>query len=76
MLWRNGVAGKKILLVLDDAASHEQVRPLLPGTPGSLVLITSRRRLAALEEVTPISLDTLPPADAAELFTRLARRAR
>jgi tetratricopeptide (TPR) repeat protein/transcriptional regulator with XRE-family HTH domain len=75
MLWRNGVAGKKILLVLDDAASHEQVRPLLPGTPGSLVLITSRRRLAALEEVTPISLDTLPPADAAELFTRLTGRA-
>jgi tetratricopeptide (TPR) repeat protein/transcriptional regulator with XRE-family HTH domain len=75
MLWRNGVAGKKILLVLDDAGSHEQVRPLLPGSPGSLVLITSRRRLAALEEATPISLDTLPPADAAELFTRLTARA-
>jgi tetratricopeptide (TPR) repeat protein/transcriptional regulator with XRE-family HTH domain len=75
MLWRNGVAGKRILLVLDDAGSHEQVRPLLPGSPDSLVLITSRRRLAALEEATPISLDTLPPADAAELFTRLTARA-
>ena len=75
MLWRNGVASKKILLVLDDAASHEQVRPLLPGTPGSLVLITSRRRLAALEEATPISLGTLPPPDAAMLFARLAGRA-
>ncbi len=74
MLWRNGVADKKMLLVLDDAASHEQVRPLLPGTAGSLVLITSRRRLAALEEAVPISLDTLPPADAAELFTRLTGR--
>jgi tetratricopeptide (TPR) repeat protein/transcriptional regulator with XRE-family HTH domain len=74
MLWRNGVADKKVLLVLDDAASHEQVRPLLPGTAGSLVLITSRRRLAALEEAVPISLDTLPAGDAAELFTRLTGR--
>jgi cytidylate kinase len=43
--WRDHVADKKILLLLDDAAGHEQVRPLLPGTAGSLVLITSRRRL-------------------------------
>src|SRR5262249_20849700 len=43
--WRDYLAGKKILLLLDDAAGHEQVRPLLPGTAGSLVLITSRRRL-------------------------------
>ena len=41
-LWRSRLASKRILLLLDDAASHEQVRPLLPGTPGSLVLITSR----------------------------------
>ena len=59
--WRDHVAGKKILLLLDDAAGHEQVRPLLPGTGGSLVLITSRRRLAALEDAAQISLDTLPP---------------
>ena len=48
--WRDHVAGKKILLLLDDAASHEQVRPLLPGTGGSLVLVTSRRRLTALDD--------------------------
>ena len=47
--WRGQVAGKKVLLLLDDAASHEQVRPLLPGTAGSLVLVTSRCRLSALE---------------------------
>src|SRR5215475_16036355 len=56
--WRDVVAGKKILLLLDDVAGHEQVRPLLPGTPGSLVLITSRRRLTALEDAAVTSLDT------------------
>src|SRR5262249_62359227 len=73
-LWRDHVAGKKILLLLDDAAGHEQVRPLLPGTPGSLVLITSRRRLAALEDAAQISLDTLSPGEAATLLARLAAR--
>src|SRR5262249_46860330 len=69
--WRACVAGKKVLL-LDDAAGHEQVQPLLPGTAGSLVLVTSRRRLTALEDATVISLDTLPPGEAAMLLARLA----
>ena len=73
--WRDHVADKKILLVLDDAAGHEQVRPLLPGTPGSLVLITSRRRLAALDDAAVISLGTLTPGEAADLLARLAARA-
>jgi tetratricopeptide (TPR) repeat protein/transcriptional regulator with XRE-family HTH domain len=72
--WRDCVAGKKILLLLDDASGHEQVRPLLPGTAGSLVLVTSRRRLSALEDATVISLDTLTPHDAAVLLVRLAAR--
>ena len=61
--------------MLDDAAGHQQVRPLLPGTPGSLVLITSRRRLAALEDAAVLSLDTLTPGEAAGLLARLAGRA-
>jgi tetratricopeptide (TPR) repeat protein/transcriptional regulator with XRE-family HTH domain len=72
--WRDHVAGKKILLLFDDAAGHEQVRPLLPGTAGSLVLITSRRRLAALDDAAQISLGTLSPPDAATLLARLAGR--
>jgi tetratricopeptide (TPR) repeat protein/transcriptional regulator with XRE-family HTH domain len=72
--WRDQVAGRKILLLLDDAAGHEQVRPLLPGTAGSLVLVTSRRRLTALEDAAVISLDTLPPQEAAALLARLAGR--
>ena len=72
--WRDQVAGKKILLVLDDAASREQARPLLPGSAASLVLVTSRQRLTALADATVISLDTLPPDQAAVLLARLAAR--
>ena len=72
--WRDFLAGKKVLLLLDDAASHEQVTPLLPGTGGSLVLITSRRHLTALQDAAAISLDTLAPGEAAALLARLAGR--
>jgi transcriptional regulator with XRE-family HTH domain len=73
-LWRDRLAGKQLLLLLDDAADSDQVRPLLPGTAGSLVLITSRRHLTALEDARVISLDTLPPEEAARLLVRLATR--
>jgi tetratricopeptide (TPR) repeat protein/transcriptional regulator with XRE-family HTH domain len=72
--WRDHVAGKKVLLLLDDAAGHEQVRPLLPGTAGSLVLVTSRRRLTALEDSAVISLGTLSPAEAVAMLARLSGR--
>jgi tetratricopeptide (TPR) repeat protein/transcriptional regulator with XRE-family HTH domain len=73
-LWRHRLAGRQLLLVLDDAASSEQVRPLLPGSGGCLVLVTSRRHLTALEDARTISLDTLPPGQAAALLVRLAAR--
>ncbi len=73
-LWRDRLAGRQLLLVLDDAAGTEQVRPLLPGGGGSLVLVTSRRRLTALEDAQTISLDALPPGEAAGLLVRLAVR--
>ena len=73
-LWRDRLAGQQLLLILDDAASSDQVRPLLPGSGGSLVLVTSRRHLSALEDATAVSLDTLPPREAAGLLVRLAGR--
>ena len=72
--WRDYLAGKKVLLLLDDAAGHEQVSPLLPGTGGSVVLVTSRRHLTALADAAAISLDTLAPGEAAALLARLAGR--
>lgn len=70
-LWRSELADRKVLIVLDDAISAEQIRPLLPGTTGSIALITSRHRLAELEATLAISLDVLPPEDAIALFTRV-----
>lgn len=73
-LWRNRLAGKKVLLLLDDVVDHEQVRPLLPGTPGCQVMITSRRRLAGLEDARPLPLTALPADQAAAMFLRLTDR--
>jgi tetratricopeptide (TPR) repeat protein/transcriptional regulator with XRE-family HTH domain len=72
--WRDRLAGRRLLLVLDDAADTGQVQPLLPSSSESLVLITSRRRLTALEEATAINLDTLSPSAAAALLVKLANR--
>jgi tetratricopeptide (TPR) repeat protein/DNA-binding XRE family transcriptional regulator len=73
-LWRDRLAGQQLLLVLDDAAGSDQVRPLLPGAGGSLVLVTSRRHLTALEDAKTISLDTLSADEATALLVRLAAR--
>ncbi|MGH3388521.1 MAG: ATP-binding protein [Actinomadura sp.] len=69
-LLRTRLAGKRVLVVLDNAATDTQVRPLLPGTPGCLVLVTSRTRLTGLDDAIPLSLDVLPAGDAVALFVR------
>lgn len=73
-LWRSRMAGQQALLVLDNAIDAEHVRPLLPGTAGVLVLVTSRRRLATLDGAVPMSLDVLTRDDAITLFAQVAGR--
>lgn len=72
-LWRDRVASKRILLVLDDARDQAQIEPILPGGKYCLTLITSRCRLVALDGAVPLSLDTLNPESAIKLFYTLAR---
>ncbi|WOX11441.1 cyclophane-containing RiPP biosynthesis TPR protein HaaT [Streptomyces sp. N50] len=72
-MWRSRLAGKKALLILDNAASYRQLEPLLPGGSGCLVLVTSRKRLAVHEEVV-LAVEALPPDHAADLFVRLSGR--
>ncbi|MFF9172128.1 MULTISPECIES: ATP-binding protein [unclassified Streptomyces] len=68
--WRSELADRRVVVVLDNAADAEQVRPLLPGAGDSVALITSRNRLLGLEEVPPVSLDVLSPGESAELLAR------
>jgi tetratricopeptide (TPR) repeat protein len=70
-LWRGELDDYRALVVLDNAASAAQVRPLLPGNPHCLVLITSRHRLTDLESAHTISVDALPVEDAVALFARV-----
>ncbi|MEU4155382.1 BTAD domain-containing putative transcriptional regulator [Actinoplanes sp. NPDC026670] len=71
-LWRNEVARRQILVVLDNAASSAQVADLLPASAGSLALVTARRRLSGLDGVRPESLPLLDSGEAVTLLERIA----
>jgi len=74
--YRSRMAGRKVMVLLDNAASEAQVAPLLPGTPGCLVMITSRRRLIGLDQTRVVSLDVLPFQDAITLLVSAAGESR
>jgi tetratricopeptide (TPR) repeat protein/transcriptional regulator with XRE-family HTH domain len=71
-LYRGLLADKRMLIVLDNARDEQQVRPLLPASPGSLVLVTSRSQLSGLavaDGARLISLDVLTHPEAMDLLT-------
>lgn len=70
-LWRSRLAGRRVLILLDNAFDAGQIRPLLPGASGALVLISSRRGLVALEGSISLSLDIMSAHDAVTLFERI-----
>lgn len=67
-LWRGLARDRRMLVILDDAADSDQVRPLLPGGSPTAVIVTSRRRLPGLPGVRALSLGVLSQTDAMELF--------
>ncbi|MFB4315238.1 BTAD domain-containing putative transcriptional regulator [Actinomadura sp. 21ATH] len=73
-LFRSRIAGRRVLLLLDDTMDDAQLRPLIPGTPGCAVLVTGRVPLAGLTGARTLRLDVPPLADAVALLGRAAGR--
>jgi tetratricopeptide (TPR) repeat protein len=75
-LYRDRLSERRALIVLDDCRSEDQVRPLLPGAPGSLVLVTSRRTLTGLDGVHSVPVGPFSGTEALCLLERYAGRDR
>ena len=75
-LWRTLLTERRILVVLDDAHSSEQVLPLLPAAPSSAVIMTSWRRLMDLPGLRSVAVGPLADEDALALMGRLAGQER
>ncbi|WP_405762087.1 tetratricopeptide repeat protein [Streptomyces sp. NBC_01420] len=75
-LWRATLTGKRLLILLDNAADAAEVRPLLPTDSGCLVLLTSRGRLIDLDGVHWISLGVMSPRESAALVAETLGRER
>ncbi|ELP69711.1 BTAD domain-containing putative transcriptional regulator [Streptomyces turgidiscabies] len=71
-LYRTLIGHRRVLLILDNAAGEAHVRPLLPSGPGCAVLVTSRRRLVALEGAAHLDLAVPDEGEALELLRRVA----
>ncbi|WP_439377593.1 ATP-binding protein [Amycolatopsis lexingtonensis] len=72
--YRSLLAGRKVLIVLDNANDAEQVRPLLPGAPGCVVVVTSRGSLTGLvvtESASRLTLDLLSPEESIALVREI-----
>ncbi|KAA2256554.1 tetratricopeptide repeat protein [Solihabitans fulvus] len=73
-MFRSLLSGRRLLVVLDNAAAPDQVRPLLPGDPSCPVLVTSRedlRGLTAMNGARRVPLDVLDPAESVELLASI-----
>ncbi|MDQ2812867.1 MAG: NB-ARC domain-containing protein [Actinomycetota bacterium] len=71
-VYRSLLAGRRILVVLDDAVGESQVAPLLPGSGGAAVLVTSRSRLSGLPGATHIRMNVLDADQSLDLLARIA----
>ncbi len=71
-LWRAHLGRRRMIVIFDDAADEEQVRPLLPANGQSVALITSRRRLPGIRHDRLVTLDVLTEEEALALFARIA----
>jgi DNA-binding SARP family transcriptional activator len=71
-LWRAELSRRRAVVILDDAATSDQIRPILPEAGRCLILITARRGLPDLAGANVINLGALPTADAVTLFTQVA----